>query len=378
MERDFDVVVAGAGPAGASCARRAAELGLRVLLVERGRFPRPKRCAAGLSARALAHLGPDAARVVHREFRTVEFVVGERTTLVWTGAERVLATTTRRELDALMAGAAESAGAALEQGTPVSAVETGADSVAVTAGGRTRRAGYLVAADGARGALRGRCGAGAVRMSSAVYVRAYPPPGGAGALEGGRITFDLTGTRRGYGWVFPKRDQLNVGVYTQRPMSRDIVADLRAFLDARGLSSWRHEGPLAFPVPAGPRRAPVAAGRVLFVGDAAGFADPVTGEGISHAIASGRLAAEAIAGALAAGTTAERAYAARAAAEVRPEVVLLGPLGNAFYSIGSGAADRVVAAAPVRAALLRLGPWARMGTATGRLSVEKTSRRRAQ
>ena len=260
----------------------------------------------------------------------------------------------------------------------MSAVETGADSVAVTAGGRERRARYLVAADGARGALRERCGAGAVRMSSAAYVRAFPPPGEAGALERDRITFDLTGVRRGYGWIFPKRDHLNVGVYTQRPMSRDIVADLRAFLAARGLGSWRLEGPLASPLPAGPRGAPAASRRVLFVGDAAGFADPVTGEGISHAIASGRIAAEAIAGALASGTSAERAYAARAAAEVRPEVVLLGALGNAFYSLGSGMTDRVVAARAVRAALVRFGPWGRVGPANGRLSVETTSRRRAQ
>jgi geranylgeranyl reductase family protein len=379
LEHSLDVVVAGAGPAGSSCARRAAELGLRVLLVERDRFPRPKHCAAGLSARALSRLGPEAAGVVHREFPAVEFVVGRRTTLVWTGAERVLATTTRRELDAALAGAAEEAGAAVEQGASVSGVEEAAPgSVLVTAGGRVLRARYLVAADGARGALRERCGAGAVRMSGAAYVRAFPPPGEAGALERGRVTFDLTGARRGYGWVFPKSDHLNVGVYTQRPLSGGITADLGAFLEARGLASWRHEGPFAFPVPAGPRGSRPAAGRVLFAGDAAGLADPVTGEGISHAIASGRLAAEAVAEALASRTSAGPAYAARVAAEVRPEVVLLSAIGNAFYALGPGAADRLVAAAPVRAAILRFGPWSRMGSAAGRLSVEETARGRAQ
>jgi geranylgeranyl reductase family protein len=378
LEQVHDVVVAGAGPAGASCARRAAELGLRVVLLERERFPRPKHCAAGLSMRALALLGPAAAKVVHREFRTVELVLGARTTLVWTSGPTVIATTTRLELDAFLAEAAAAAGARLECGAAAESVAVEGPMVSVGAGPRTWRARYLVAADGARGAFRGRCSARSVSMSSAAYVRAYPPPGHPREPDRDRITFDLRRCRRGYGWVFPKRDHLNVGVYTQRAMAGDLVTDVRALLAERGLSAWRTEGPFAFPVPAGPRGAEAAVARVLFVGDAAGLADPVTGEGISHAIVSGRAAAESVAEALGSTASAETLYARRVETEIGPEVNALRGIGNVFYALGPAAADRILAAAPARAALLRFGPWYRLGAGAGRLSVEKTAGSRSQ
>ena len=217
--------------------RRAAELGLGVVLLERERFPRPKHCAAGLSVRALALLGPAAAKVVHREFRTVELVLGARTTLVWTSGSTVIATTTRLELDAFLAEAAAAAGARLECGAAAESVVVEGSTVRVGAGPRTWRARYLVAADGARGALRGRCSARSVRMSSAAYVRAFPPSGHAG--DGPTVTGSPSTSgdaAAATGGFLPKRDHLNVGVYTQRAMAGDLVTDLRAFLAERGLA----------------------------------------------------------------------------------------------------------------------------------------------
>jgi geranylgeranyl reductase family protein len=378
LEQVLDIVVVGAGPAGASCARRAAELGLKVVLLERERFPRPKHCAAGLSMKAVARLGPAAARIVHGEFRSVELVLGARTTLVWTSSAAVMAMTTRLELDALLAEEAAAAGARLECGAAVESVAVEGSVVRVGAGTGVWRARYLVAADGARGTLRGRCAAGGVRLSSAALVRAFPPSGRPGELERDRITFDLRGRRRGYAWVFPKRDHLNVGVYTQRAMAGDLVPALSAFLAGRGLSGWRIEGPFAFPVPAGPGGVEAAVPRVLFAGDAAGLADPITGEGICHALASGRAAAESVAEALGSTASAEAVYARRVRAEVRPEVNALRRLGNAFYALGPGAVDRILAAAPAREALLRFGPWGDVRAGTGRLSVEKTAGSRRQ
>jgi geranylgeranyl reductase family protein len=378
LDQVLDVVVAGAGPAGASCARRAAELGLRVVLLERERFPRPKHCAAGLPMKALAQLGPAAAKLVHREFRTVELVLGARTTLVWRSGAPLIVTTTRLELDALLAEEAAAAGARLECGAAVDSVSVEGTAVRVGAGARTLHARYLVAADGARGGLRGLCSARRVRLSSAAFVRAFPPSGQSDELERDRITFDLRGCRRGYGWVFPKRDHLNAGVYTQRAMTGDLVTDLRAFLTERGLGGWRVEGPFAFPIPAGPGGAEAAVPRVLFAGDAAGLADPVTGEGVRHALASGRAAAESVAEALGSTASAEAVYARRIDAEIRPEVDVFSGIGGVFYTLGAGVTDRVLATPPARAALLRFGPWGRPGAGAGRLSVETTAGSRSQ
>ena len=118
---------------------------------------------------------------------------------------------------------------------------------------------------------------------------------------------------------------------------------------------------------------------MLFVGDDAGLADPVTGEGISHAIASGRAAAESVAEALGSTASAETlGPLPRLETEIRPEVNALRRIGNVFYALGPAAADRILAAAPARAALLRFGPWYRLGAGAGRLSVEKTAGSRCQ
>ena len=66
MER-FDVVVAGAGPAGSITALQLARAGARVLLVDKARFPRDKPCGGGLTGRALKQLPIDPSPVVERD-----------------------------------------------------------------------------------------------------------------------------------------------------------------------------------------------------------------------------------------------------------------------------------------------------------------------
>ncbi len=63
MSESFDVIVAGAGPAGSSCARRAAELGLSVTVLEKSAFPRSEPCGAGLTERSLRLLNGEQTPV---------------------------------------------------------------------------------------------------------------------------------------------------------------------------------------------------------------------------------------------------------------------------------------------------------------------------
>src|SRR4030095_2589686 len=113
----------------------------------------------------------------------------------------------------------------------------------------------------------------------------------------------------GYGWIFPKADHLSVGVgvFTRTAARRRLRDELSRYLHAVGLREARVPGIRGAPIPVRPRRE-VARGRVLLAGDAAGLADPLTGEGISFAILSGRLAAEALLGARLDPGAAARAY----------------------------------------------------------------------
>jgi flavin-dependent dehydrogenase len=173
-------------------------------------------------------------------------------------------------------------------------------------------------------------------MGGGIYVRVFPGADGLPELPGGRVLFDPTAAKRGYGWVFPKGDHLNIGVFSQCELSARLKRDLDAFVALRGFGAWRSEGPFAFPVPI--RRPADALGtdRVLFAGDAAGLVNPVTGEGISAAILSGRLAAEAVSESLDTGQAVSASYTRRIHAEVVPMTDGSRKKGDFVYGLGPG------------------------------------------
>lgn len=109
-----------------------------------------------------------------------------------------------------------------------------------------------------------------------------------------RAVFDFGAMPRGYGWVFPKRDHLNVGVYS--PYRGGRLRECLAALIARqtGLhpsSKMKYTG---FPIPLRNILKLFQYDRVWLLGDAAGFADGLFGEGIYFALKSAALAAQAL------------------------------------------------------------------------------------
>ena len=354
MSDTQDLIVVGAGPAGSSCARRAAELGLSTLVLEKSTFPRPKPCAAGLTQKAMSLLGDAVDDVAHRRVHTVEISVGRLFSLSHEGIVPYVTTTTRGELDVALARAASEAGADVEFGTRVDSVVPESASVTVEAGGRRFRARYVVAADGTRGSCRSMLKLSPLRLGGGIYVRAFPPSADGLSPFTDRVVFDLTATSRGYSWSFPKRDHLNVGIFSQHELRPGLARDLESCLASRGLASWRTEGPFAYPIPLGIPRDALGTDRVLFVGDAAGLVDPVLGEGISHSIESGRAAASAVAAAKRIGIDAADAYRRHVLHEIAPSVNRLTSKGNFVYSFPPGLMRAVVRVPPVRAVLFAL------------------------
>jgi len=366
LNESCDVIVLGAGPAGSSCARRAAELGARVLVLEKSDFPRSKPCGAGLTDKALSLMAGEEEAVEHRRFDSAEIAFGRHLSLMIRSSDTLIVTTTRRELDARLARSAETAGARIDFGRAATAMEEDGEGVWVTAGTDSLSAPYVVVADGARGAGRDMLGLTPVRLGGGAYVRAFPERGGRQDRLSQPVLFDITAARRGYGWVLPKRDHLNVGVFSQRPLDAGLVRELHDFLVHRGLDACRTEGPFAFPIPVGRPRDALGTSRVLFVGDAAGLANPVTGEGISSAILSGRLAAEAIADAADSGPAA--VYARRVEVEVAPMTEGSRRAGEFVYRIGPAGLARA-ARAPVLRSLIAPA-WRAAARRRSELSVE--------
>lgn len=325
-----DVIVVGAGQAGAACAWDLAGAGLSVLLLDRREFPRFKACAGGVTTKALHRyrfsIAP-AIRQVESAFRMSMYL---RREAVLSAPAPICAMTVRTELDALCFARAVAAGAQYRQIGPIRAVDEAAAGVAVTLeDGTVLRARYLVGADGAHSQIRKLTGGfvpdrTAVAMEGLVRLPAgtpLPP-----------MTFDFGVVGQGYGWLFPKGDHVNVGIYTRRPEEVAFNKELlRAYVQQRlGVSGDAIEHLVGFPIGTGGEHYQPRSERVLLVGDAAGMAEALLGEGIYNAVVTGQMAANAIVLALA-GNTSARALYDDYSAIVRGDIGNCRTLGQMFY-----------------------------------------------
>lgn len=311
-----DVIVVGAGPAGATAARTLARGGLRVQLLERSRFPRNKPCGGAITMRALDRfpwLGPALRRIPTHFVSRLHLEDPTGRSVVLTSASPAVLLVRRIEFDELLARLAADSGAELVEGAWVSQVSAGDEGARViTRDGREFRGRYLVAADGVNGIVTRRLGlhAGWDGDAVALDMMEETPNEALRTIEPGTlwVAYGHRGTD-GYGYIFPKRDHVNVGIgcllsyFRQQielapyEMQQRFVNDLKERGMLAGASSRACFTPSHIPV-AGPI-AQTARGRVLVAGDAGGFVNAYTAEGIYYAMVSGDLAGRAIVDAVA-------------------------------------------------------------------------------
>ncbi len=334
----WDAIVVGAGPGGCAAAYDLASGGRRVLLVDKARFPRPKACAGALTMKAVRALRYSIAPVVRKSVSAAVLEPrsgGPGAAISVARSKPFCVMTIRAELDAYCLDRTRARGADFRQVATLTALEQKQDRVLLRVAGEADplAARFVLGADGVHSRVRalsaqpGPCWfrrGFAVEANVPTMGREFP------------LTFDFAPVRGGYGWLFPRNDHVNVGLYTASEVAASPgaarVVDRGALLDylaARcgGGEPDRITG--QFLGLGGAAYAPSAA-RVLLVGDAAGLVDPLTGEGIYGAIASGQSAASAVLSSLEQGGDAASLYGERLARQ-RADLSISERAAAAFY-----------------------------------------------
>ncbi|MCG3748956.1 MULTISPECIES: geranylgeranyl reductase family protein [Amycolatopsis] len=362
-DHDAEVIVVGAGPAGSTVATYLARAGVDVLLLEKTVFPREKVCGDGLTPRGVKQLidlgldtSEEAGWVRSRGLRiltgdlTLEFDWPDLTDYPPYGVSR-----TRQDFDDLLAKTAVKAGARLYERTTVTGAITNASGRVVGVEAKvgpektpvSYRAPLVLACDGVSARLALSVGIDKnEKRPMGVAVRRYykSPKHDDPFIEGHLELWDRSDPRDpkllpGYGWAFPLGDgTVNVGLgmlsTSASFRNTDYRALLRQWLDGTPEEwGYREENAIGkvggAGLPMGFNRTPHYRNGLLLLGDAGGMVSPFNGEGISAAMESAQLAAEAVVQALARpeGPSRERAL------EGYPRAV--GELMGGYYRLGN-------------------------------------------
>lgn len=307
MGPQYDVIIAGAGPAGTSVAARLQQQrpGLRLLVLERYRFPRPKPCGGGLTGHvdeAMAELGLELD-VPHWPSRDAKVRFGSFERAVTMG--RPVNIIRREEFDASLVAQVRARGIEIVEGEGVKRIEVDDRAIAVvTSHGRRLTAEVLIGADGVASVVRKHILDNAKALPHRLFKLEMTVPR-TRAVDPAML-YDFTPMAyglRGYLWVFPVPGELiNVGLMhypAYRKGGPALIEILRRGLGELGIE-LPDKGTRGWPAWGYAPGTAIARPRILAVGDAAGI-DGLTGEGIAVAMEQAVVAGDAVVEAFATG-----------------------------------------------------------------------------
>ncbi|MFH1770150.1 MAG: NAD(P)/FAD-dependent oxidoreductase [archaeon] len=282
----YDIVVVGAGPAGSTAARVAAEKGLKVALVERRhRIGFPKQCAEGMNDFAFQHLKikPKKEWISNRIDSLYAGCPGKGSVLLKTISLQGYVME-RKIFDPGLADMAVDAGAELFKSTSVERLEK--NNTIVKAQNKTFKTKVVIGADGPNSTISKQAGLGMPKCGVGLQYEIKAKSDYPNALQ---IFFGKYLVKDGYAWIFPKKNTLNVGLGSY--YSHSLIKELNNFVKATGVKGKIIETNGGLIPVHGPLER-IYSKNLMMIGDAAGHTNPTTGGGIPAGMFDGKMAAE--------------------------------------------------------------------------------------
>jgi len=333
----FDAIVIGLGPAGSTAAYTLASKGIKVLGIDKDRFPRYKPCGGCVSLKINKTLDFDVTEAHEQTVYGGIFTYKSERPVEINDSRPIGHNVMRDVFDNLLLQKAKEAGAEIEEGCRVTSIADDGRTVAVKCeDGRTLSARFAIGADGAAGFV-GRDYFGLNPKKCAVSITAEVAYDKDRFKYSGKQFVDFGGVPFGYAWVFPKKNCLSVGIASD---SAKAGKDIKKYFDAftsthpalKGLKIERRRG---WTIPVyydGVKSTGAVKGRVILAGDTGHLIDPFLGEGIYYAAKTGKAGAEAIAECIKTGTSDLSPYQTWLEKELVPEFTAAGKLSTLIYT----------------------------------------------
>lgn len=329
----YDIAVIGTGPAGAMAAYTAATANKRVLLIEKEQLPRYKTCGGGLVFRGKSRLPFSIDATVEKECREIEvYFDGSKRNFSTHREEPIISMVMRDSFDSLLVRKAREKGAELMEKCTLQGLTQEENGIFLQTSIGEIRAHYVIAADGALSPTAKLAGWEESRkLIPALEYEVAVNPEDFERLSR-KTRFDVDAVPYGYAWCFPKKNHLSLGVCSLKKQKINLKEYYQAYLKKLQIKEVLSASAHGFQIPIAPRTDGFSKGRVFLAGDAAGFADPLTAEGISNALYSGELAAKALIENGESGTAAGQAYQALLEQKLLPELKTSALMAWIFYA----------------------------------------------
>ncbi|MDI6734737.1 MAG: geranylgeranyl reductase family protein [bacterium] len=294
MQKQYDVIIVGSGPAGAIAAYELAKRGVKPLILEKETLPRYKTCGGSIQFKVTKYLPFDISSVVEDVIYGVIFSHQFQDEFNRKSDEPLMYCVMRDRFDSFLVNKAIEQGAILIDGQRVTEIQISKEQVIVTTIDYELSCQVIIGADGAN----------SIVAKSLNLMQGVPRSLGIQSeiTVDEKILFDQKGYARldwgtlpsGYAWLFPKAKQFSVGVGGPIIIGRELKSYYSRFREYLNLLNSKTNSFRGHLLPFRPPKMSICKERGLLVGDAAGLIDAFTGEGIFQAIISSQMAASVV------------------------------------------------------------------------------------